>query len=451
MKAKKIQFGLVATLAAATILAACGSSSDNGGSSSGDSSGTSGDTSSDTDSKADDAKSDDAKSDGGGSITFYGFSDWVDTDPYKAVYQEVKAKFEEENPGYTVELQSDPWGDWEQKYKTMFASGNAADVFMVNNPDFPVFANSGNLLDIGEYAKSGYFDQFFPGVLSMYTWNGKNMAVPFTTDCRILWYNKEMFKEAGLDPESPPTTWEELVKYANQITEKTGKYGFGMDMGLKELPTASLFCASGSTLITVDNDGKITPNVDTDEFKGYLQTLLDMKATYEPDYPNLIMHDVAKQFAEGQFGIIIGNTLTETDIYEKDFWGQALVPTMSAGTDKGSFGGGFGISVSSETKNPEQAVKFAQMMVDAQYNAGLVSDIPASEEGMNHSTYVSDEKFEIVLEQIQYAKQSMPKTLYYAEIEAAAYDTVVEVVVGGSDINTAVQDLTAKIEEIIQQ
>ena len=384
-------------------------------------------------------------------ITFYGFSDWMDAEPYKAVYEEVKATFEAENPGITVELQSDPWGDWEQKYKTMFASGNAADVFMVNNPDFPVFANSGNLLDLGAYAQSGSFDNYFLGVLGMYEWQGKNMAVPFTTDCRIMWYNKEIFAEAGLDPEKAPTTWEELVAAAKTITEKTGKYGFGMDMGLKELPTASLYITSGSQLINVADDGTITPNVDTDEFRGYLKTLVDMKDAYEPDYPNLDMHDVAAQFAEGQFGIIIGNTLTATDIYDKDFWGQGLIPKMSAAGEEGSFGGGFGIAVNSETKAPEAATKFAQMLTDARFNAGLISDLPATEEGLANSEIAQDPNMNLYLEQIKYAKQSMPKTLYYAEIEAAAYDTVVSVVVGGEDIDAAVTALTAKIEEIAQK
>lgn len=381
-------------------------------------------------------------------LTFYGFSDWVDTEPYKAVYEEVKAQFEKENPGYEIDLQSDPWGDWQQKYKTQFVSGNPADIFMVNNPDFPSFANSGNLLDMGEYVEEGYFDNFFPGVLEMYKWKEKNMAIPFTTDCRILWYNKEIFEEAGLDPENPPQTWDEMVEYANTITEKTGKYGFGMDLGLKEFPIASLYCASGSQIIETDSDGNITPNVDTEEYRKYLETLEALKPTFEPDYANLGYHDVARLFAEGQFGMIISGNMAETSIYEKDFWGQALVPTMDETTEKASFGGGFGIAVSNQTEAPEQAVKFAQMLCDAQYNAGLVSDMPASDEGLKNSEFSKDDKYAVFMEQIQTVKQTMPKTLYYAELEAAAYDSVVELLVGGESIDQVIQGLESKISEI---
>ena len=384
-------------------------------------------------------------------LTYYGWSDWVSTEPYDAVYQEAVAKFEEENPGYKIELQSDPWGDWEQKYKTMFASGQPADIFVANNPDFPTFANSGNLLDLGEYVDSDYFDDFFPGVLSMYEWQGKNMAIPFTTDCRILWYNKDIFEEAGLDPEKPPVTWDEMLQYAKQITENTGKYGFGMDLGLNEFPMQSAFCASNGSIINVADDGTITPNVDTPEYRAYLQLLLDMKPTFEPDFATLDHHDVAKQFTEGQFGMIIGGTLTETDIYEKDFYGQGLVPKMDDSAPDGSFGGGFGICVSNETEAPEQAVKFAQILCDPEFNARLISDIPASNKGLEQSAFATDSKFKTILDQIQYVRQAQPKTLYYTEIDAAAHDTVAEVVVGGTSIDDAVKSLGQKITDIVSE
>ena len=384
-------------------------------------------------------------------LTFYGFSDWVDTDPYKSAYLEVKERFEKENPGFEVELQSDPWGDWEQKNKTMFASGNAADIFFINNDTFPTFANSGNLLELDEYVGDGYYDDFFENVLKMYQWEGSHQAIPFTTDCRILWYNKEIFKEAGLDPEAPPKTWDELRSYAKQITEKTGKYGYGMDLGLKEIPAQSLLCASDYSLLDVADDGTITSNIKEQPFKDYLQLLADMKDTYEPDYANLDHHDVAKQFAEGQFGMIIGNNLSETDIYEKDFWGQALVPTMTEDSPQGSFGGGFGIGVNSQTKYPEEAVKFAQLLCDPEYNGALVSDIPASNEGAANCAFAKDEKYATIMEQIKYVGQAQPKTLYFTEVQAAVYDTVANVVVGGTNIDDAVNALDEQVNEIVNQ
>ncbi|MDR0387915.1 MAG: extracellular solute-binding protein [Treponema sp.] len=384
-------------------------------------------------------------------LTFYGFSDWVATEPWAKAYGDAKAQFEAENPGYRIEIQSDPWGDWEQKNRTMFASGNPADVFFVNNPDVPAFANSGNLLDLSPYTGAAYFEQFFPGVTAMYLWNGKHVAIPFTTDCRIFWYNKDIFTQAGLDPDKPPTTWAELVSYANTITQKTGKYGFGLDLGLKEFPMQAAFNASNGSVITVDAEGNITPNVDTPEFRAYLQMLLDLKPTFEPDYANLNHHDVARLFVEGQLGMIIGNTLVETNVYEKNFHGQSLVPRMNASAPNGSYGGGFGIAVSSRTRAPEQAVKFAQLLCSARYNAPAISDLPASSDGLAVSEFAANPRNKVYMEQIRYARQFQPKTLYFMEIQAACYDTVVEVVMGGESIDNAIRKLTGQINRIISE
>jgi len=105
---------------------------------------------------------------------------------------------------------------------------------------------------------------------------------------------------------------------------------------------------------------------------------MDLKPTFQPDSATMNHHDVARLFAEGQYGKIIGNTLEETDIYNKNFWGQALVPRMTTNVPHGSFGGGFGIAVSSRTRHPAQAVKFAQILTSARHNAAAISDVPAS-------------------------------------------------------------------------
>jgi ABC-type glycerol-3-phosphate transport system substrate-binding protein len=384
-------------------------------------------------------------------LTFYGFSDWVATAPYQAAYQDAKAKFEQENPGYTIQLESDPYSNWDQKYLTMLASGSLPDVFFVNNPDFPTFANSNSLLNIGKYVSKGYFSDFFPGVLSFYSWRGQNMGIPFTTDARILWMNKNIFKAAGLDTANPPTTWDQLKTDALTITKKTGKYGFGMDMGLKQLPAESLLCASNTSTIKVAADGTVTPNVDTPDFRSYLQLLIDMKPSYEPDYTTLDNNDVGKSFSEGQFGMIIGGTLSATDIYSQNWYAQALVPKEDASAPEGTFGGGFGLCISAKTKAPAQAVAFAQLLTSADYNYKLVSDIPASNAGMAKSSLATDPKMAMFAQQIKYVRQAQPKTLYYSSIDEASYEAVESVVAGGTPINQGIANLTSKIKSIISQ
>jgi len=389
-------------------------------------------------------------------LVYYGFSEWTADPNFAPVFAELKQKFETENPGYEVEFQSDPWGTWETKYKVMFASGNAPDVFIVNNPDFPTFANSGALLDLGAALGEDAFGDFFPGILSMYNWNGKHMALPYTTDARVLWYNKEIFKQAGLDPEQPPKTWSELKEYADKITQATdGKVaGFGLDLGLKEFPAQSLYTASAGSIIEVDAGGQITPKVNTPEFTGYLQLLADMKPSYESDYATLDHLKVGTLFAQQKVGMVIAGTwITDQnpDLVGADFYGQALVPKMDVNAPDGSFGGGFGIAVSGKTKHPEAAVKLAQLLTSVDFNAKTMTDVPANNASLAVSKFATDPAYKVFMDQIQSARQSQPKTLFYKEIDSAVYDTVANVVVGGKSVESQVAELEGKIKEITQQ
>jgi multiple sugar transport system substrate-binding protein len=60
------------------------------------------------------------------------------------------------------------------------------------------------------------------------TWKGKTYGVPTNNETMALIWNADLFKQAGLDPESPPATWDDLVVYSKQIKDRTGKNGYGM-------------------------------------------------------------------------------------------------------------------------------------------------------------------------------------------------------------------------------
>ena len=71
-------------------------------------------------------------------------------------------------------------------------------------------------------------EEFWPGALKSVTWKGKKYGVPTNNETMALIWNAAIFKEAGLDPEKPPASWDELVAYSKQIKDKTGKNGYGM-------------------------------------------------------------------------------------------------------------------------------------------------------------------------------------------------------------------------------
>lgn len=71
-------------------------------------------------------------------------------------------------------------------------------------------------------------DDFFPGAIKSNMWAGKLYGVPTNQSAHSWIWNKQIFRDAGLDPDKPPATWEDVVKYSKQIKQATGKAGYGL-------------------------------------------------------------------------------------------------------------------------------------------------------------------------------------------------------------------------------
>jgi ABC-type glycerol-3-phosphate transport system substrate-binding protein len=151
-----------------------------------------------------------------------------------AVFADVIAAFEAENPGATVEYTPTPWDTIIEKYTTSFASGNPPDIIYAFTGGY-VDGVVGQCYDLREiyddegfaYLKKGVADS----LLSETTVDGKLVAIPYFTAGASFVYNIDLLKEAGFD--RPPDTVEELVEYARAMTKdidgdgKIDQYGYG--------------------------------------------------------------------------------------------------------------------------------------------------------------------------------------------------------------------------------
>ena len=90
------------------------------------------------------------------------------------------------------------------------------------------FAAKGQLHEFGP-ADVGYTtEEFWPGAMKSVTWKGKSYGVPTNNETMAFIWNAQIFRDAGLDPERAPESWDDVVAYSKQIKEKTGKNGYGM-------------------------------------------------------------------------------------------------------------------------------------------------------------------------------------------------------------------------------
>jgi ABC-type glycerol-3-phosphate transport system substrate-binding protein len=183
--------------------------------------------------------------------------------PRLPMVKDMIAAFEKAHPDIKVTDSLIDQGDMAQKYLTAIAGGNPPDVIMVHSARFfPAFAEKGVLVDLTPFVtkdKMKLDDIFYPSDVANYVWDGKVMGLPLATDSGgwNLYYDVDEFKEAGLDPDKPPTTWQELEDYAKKLTVKNGdkiaRMGFS-PMGTENYPFKEWLTLNNGKFIS--DDGK---------------------------------------------------------------------------------------------------------------------------------------------------------------------------------------------------
>jgi len=157
---------------------------------------------------------------------------WDTSDPTNEgpAFRELIAKFNEQYPNITINYQSVPFGEAQNKFKTAAASGSGApDILRAEVAWVPEFASLGYLYALDGSELTADADDYFETPLSSNRYNGKLFGVPQVTDSLALLYNKRLFAEAGI--EKPPATWEDVKTVAAAIKEATGVDGLFINAG----------------------------------------------------------------------------------------------------------------------------------------------------------------------------------------------------------------------------
>ena len=139
----------------------------------------------------------------------------------------IVADFEAANPDIKVNaIYSGNYDDTRVRALSALASGEPAqlavmfsiDAYDLIEQDFIV------AFDDIEGVEQDWLDSFYPALMANGNIEGKTWGIPFQRSTIVAYYNKDMFKAAGLDPEAPPTTWDEMISMGKALTSD-GSYG----------------------------------------------------------------------------------------------------------------------------------------------------------------------------------------------------------------------------------
>ena len=117
-------------------------------------------------------------------------------------------EFNASHPGLKVVLSQTSPNQDTSKLATAIRAHAVPDVVGLNDIDVPQFSRLNALTDITKQVDAlAYKKSLSPGHLALAGYNGKYYGVPYLGDLSVLWYNKSLFTQAGLDPNKPPTTF----------------------------------------------------------------------------------------------------------------------------------------------------------------------------------------------------------------------------------------------------
>ena len=219
------------------------------------------------------------------------------------------AEFEKANP--KIKIEGSEYGYDVQTFQADLAAGTLPTVVAIPYTDVQGLIERKQLADITDVVKeSPVGSKINPEVLkTVQDSSGKIFGLPVQAYTMSLNYNRALFKQAGLDPNKPPTTWEEVRTDAKAIADKTGKAGYAMmttnNTGGWILTTMTY--TYGGKIENVDG-GKASAAFNDAPMKNALTALHDMRWTDNAMGSNFLFNQkqLQQEFAGGKIGMYIG-------------------------------------------------------------------------------------------------------------------------------------------------
>jgi ABC-type glycerol-3-phosphate transport system substrate-binding protein len=294
-------------------------------------------------------------------------------------FDDQVAQFEAQNPGISVRGVQYQW--LPATFAAKLASGTLPTVFTVPFTDGRALGDNGQLANLTKYAQAEpYYKDFNPAVIAEGIDSKKQViAIPTAAYAQALSYNRQLFSEAGLNPNKPPTTWAQLEADAAQISQKTGKTGYS-EMGASDNTAGWIL-----TTLTDALGGRMETGIGTGAKATFnnaaavqaLNILHQMRWTDNSMGSNfgLSWGTSNQAFASGQIGMFVSGSDVYTNMVQADninpaIYGLAPIPTAKS-KKAGVLGGGTLAAVSPKS-NPAQ-IAAAMKWINFYYMSQLVT------------------------------------------------------------------------------
>ncbi|RAJ66958.1 multiple sugar transport system substrate-binding protein [Streptomyces sp. Amel2xB2] len=245
--------------------------------------------------------------------------------------------FQDRHPGAEIDVEVHSWKDVDKNVARMAAEGNPPDIAQIGA--YADFAAKDMLYRAGEVLSIPVQADFLPALAEAGEVRRVQYGMPFAASTRLLFYNKTLFKKAGLDPAEPPRTWNQLAGAAARLKDAGVKIPYGLPLGPEEAPAEAMMWILSSGGAYTDRVGDYTVDARANiKAFDWLRERLVRPGLTNPNPGRTDRQQLFDAFVRGDVGMLNGHPTLLKEARARGVDYGTAVPPGADGPSPGTLG-----------------------------------------------------------------------------------------------------------------
>ncbi len=375
------------------------------------------------------------------------------------VVQELVPAFEHEHPGIHVIVQQIPWSAAHEKLITAYVGRSTPDVGQLGNTWVPEFAALKAIEPLRPWlARSATLDStaFFAGVWDTNVLEGQPYGVPWYVDTRVLFYRKDVLRQAGYD--AMPQRWDEWKRAMHAVKRVVGRDKFAIFLPTNEWnPEGILALQAGSPLLS---DGATRAAFTDSAFRRGFDFYVSLfREGLAPPVSNTQIANIYQEFARGYFNMVItgpwnlGEMRSRLPAALQDDWATAPLPGPEGAASGVSLAGGSSLVLYRGSRHKAEGWALIEYLSRPEVQLKfwrLTGDLPGRVEAWRDTALAADPNTRAFGEQLKRVVAT-PKVPEWEQIAMRLQDQVERVVRGAVAPDSALAQLSREVDTMLEK
>lgn len=383
---------------------------------------------------------------------------WQYTFPAKVdEIDDLIKKFEEDNPDIKVVAQDFPYDQYNDKITAAMHANEAPDILNIYYGWIPNFVKLDYIQPIPEdFMSTKEIEDYYVPMIQSSKIDDKYYTLPIAVRSLALFWNKELFEEAGLDPEQPPKTWDELVEFGKKTTIRDGdryeQAGFAWNVAAQGQHVIPQVLLRQYGIEPYSEDQKTVQWDEKPEAVDAFKFWLDMTTEHKIGDADF-MDTPVTSFSSGRTAMNIDGSFNIAAYKENaDFdWGVTTLPVLTEGGLESNFGSYWTNAITKDVSGEklEASQKFLEFLISEETQKSWlenVGELPAAASLADDEEIISDPIYAVFLEGLEVAHAT--PFVHEEKERDIVIEAVEKVTLEGADVEQSFKEMVQKLQEV---